>query len=446
MKFTRQNIGKLYQELDKGGSHPVYLLFGERFLCQQVSQEIINRLLPEEKNREQGVTKVEGDQEDVGKTINKLRTFSLFGGRQVIKVVDSRLFLSKAVGKNVWAKAKKAFDNDELDQTARLLSELAGIGGLATDDTLQDLNASQWKKFFGFARPDDISWTKDITLQQGSADKGSTGSDGLLMQSLENGIPEKNNLIIQCETVDKRKKLFKVIDAVGVIVDLAVDSGMTAAARKNQDGVIRDLVSQTFKEMHKKPGPRVMDLILERVGFHPVAAVREAEKLALYTGDDELISAEHVNEVTSQSREEALFELNDAVASRNLARTLLLLQRLLHSGLHGLVIIAAMRNLLRKLLFLRALQEQDEPSYQPGQQYGSFQKGYLARIKAQQGDTEFLKGHPFVIYKGFQQAEKFSLPALRKALARLVETEYKLKSSGARDSLLLENFFFATLV
>ena len=442
VKFDRQNIESLYQQLDKGSSHPVYLLFGERFLCQQVAQEIVNRLLPDEATRATSLLAVEGDREIVAETMTKLRTFSLFGGRQLIQVKDSRLFLSRQVGKNVWNKAEKAYNDEKLDKAGRFLSQLAGIGGLTPGEQLTELSASQWQKFFGFKRPTDVDWTKEVNYEASSEGSGSA-DDELVGQTLEAGIPETNHLLILAETVDKRKKLFKVIDSCGVVVDLAVDTSFTSAAKKGQEGVIRDLVSQTFREMGKKPGPRVMEMILDRVGFHPVAAVREAEKLALYCGDNELVSQQDVNMVTSQSREEALFELNDAVGSQNLERTLVLLLRLLQAGTHALVIVATMRNLLRKLMFIRALQE--SMGYRSGLAYGPFQKNVLAQLKDEHGDSEFLKGHPFVIYKAFQQAEKYDLVQLRQGLTRLLDTEYKLKSAGSRDHLLLENFFFRLL-
>ncbi|MEN8140915.1 MAG: DNA polymerase III subunit delta [Thermodesulfobacteriota bacterium] len=443
MKFNRQDINKLYQELDQGRRSPVYLIFGERFLCQQAAGEITRRLLGPE--GEKKLIKVAGEQEDVRDTVNRLRTFSLFGGPQVVQVKDSRLFLSKAVGKKVWDRAKKAAGSDK-KKAGLLLAQLAAIGGLADDDHLPDLSAAQWRKAFGFARPADISWCQTIDRPPAPPSDSAGSDDEILAQALEHGLPDQNHLIIFSETVDKRKKIFKIIGDLGTTVDLSVEEGASSAARKNQDAVVRQLLSDTFSARGKKPGPRVLEKIMERVGFHPVAAVHEAEKLALFSGDEELISVNMVDEVTCKSREEALFELNDAVASRNLAQTLALLQGLLRAGLHGLVIVAAMRNLLRKLMFIRALQEQQEPAYRPGQAYGQFQKGYLAIIKEEHGDSEFLKGHPFVIYKGFQQAERFSLPQLRRTLGLLLESEFKLKSSPLAATVVLENFFFAALV
>ena len=446
MKYTRHELPNLLSELEKGELHPVYLIFGERYLSAQAAQEVIQRLLPDEAARKQNMRAVDGDQEDVKQTMNELRTFSLFGGRQVIRVLDSRLFHSKAVGKSIWDKALKAQNKDDQKKAGRYLAQLAGLGGLDHDDDLSELSAGQWRNLFGFAKPDDVAWTKEITLPDQDESSAAIDNASLVQTTLEKGVPEKNHLILVAETVDKRKKLFKTIDQLGVIVDLSVDTGPATAARKDQDAVIRELITQTFSEMGKKPGPKVLEMILDRVGFHPVAAVREAEKLCLYVDDTPVVTSDDVDTVTSQTREEALFELNDAFASRDLARTLYLQGRLLRSGLHPLVLISALRNLIRKLLFLRALQDKSSPAYRPGQAYNVFQKGYLAAIREEIGDNEFLKGHPFVVYKGFQQAEGFSRNQLINGLTALLLAEFKLKGSGIRDSLVLENFFFSMLV
>ncbi|MEN8257154.1 MAG: DNA polymerase III subunit delta [Thermodesulfobacteriota bacterium] len=446
MKYTRHDLPSLLAELDKGSLRPVYLLFGERYLCAQAAQEIIGRLLPDQASRQQNMRAVDGDQEVVSQTINELRTFSLFGGRQVIRVLDSRLFHSKAVGKSIWDKALKAHNKDDQEKAGRYLAQLAGLGGLDAEDKVDELSAGQWKKLFGFAKPQDVAWTKGISLLPGDDGPAAPDNAALVQNTLEKGVPEKNHLVLVAETVDKRKKLFKTIDEIGVIVDLSVDTGAATAARKDQDAVIRDLVNQTFDQMGKKPGPRVLEMVLDRVGFHPVAAVREAEKLCLYCDEAPVVTSDDVNAVTGQTREEALFELNDAFASRDLNRSLYLQGRLLRAGLHPLVLISALRNLIRRLLFLRALQDKSEPSYCPGQAYNVFQKGYLTAIKEALGDNEFLKGHPFVVYKGFQQAEGFSRQELINGLTALLLAEFKLKGSGIRESLILENFFFSMLV
>jgi len=311
---------------------------------------------------------------------------------------------------------------------------------------LRDLSEAQWKKLFGFDKPADVAWCGELDLPSGLSDEKSAAGDELVLQVLEKGIPKSNVLILVTEAIDKRKKLYKLIGDLGAVIDLSVDSGASSAAQKGRDAVISDLVVRTLAEMGKKPGPGVVDSLLDRVGFHPVAAVRETEKLALYVGEAQVVGRADVDAIIGQTREEAIYELNDAVASVNLARSLELVGRLHAGGLHPLALVAGLRNLLRKLLFFRALRERRQPRYSAELSFPAFQKGYLAELKSTDyGKSPFLAGHPFVLYKSFQQAGNFDLQSLQEALRQLLEAEFQLKSSGLPPRLVLERFLFALL-
>ena len=104
--YKRKDIPRLLAEIEKKGSpSQVYLIWGERYLCRNAAQEIIDRLLPEEKRHSTSLLHIDGDQEDFSKTLSLLKTFSLFSGPQIIWITDSKLFLSKGVAKNFWEKA-----------------------------------------------------------------------------------------------------------------------------------------------------------------------------------------------------------------------------------------------------------------------------------------------------------------------------------------------------
>ncbi|MBI5556949.1 MAG: DNA polymerase III subunit delta [Deltaproteobacteria bacterium] len=439
-------MARVLAEIRKEAVSPVYLIWGDRYLCREVADDVVAQLLPDEKERRLSLRRIDGEQEDVAQTMHHLQTYSLFAGRQVIRVMDSQLFYSKAVAKTFWDKAKKAESEAKPEKAGRYLLKMIQAGGLERDESLTDLSGTQWKKLFGFDKPDDVAWCAGLVSQAGPVDEKSAAGDALVMQVLEKGVPKGNVLILVTEAVDKRKKLYKLIGDIGVIIDLSVDSGATSMAQKGRDGVIRDLVLRTLAELGKKPGPGVVDTLIDRVGFHPVAAVREAEKVALFAGETEVVSREDVNAVVGQTREEAIYELNDAVASANLDRSLKLLARLHDGGLHPLALVAGLRNLLRKLLFFKALTQRHDPLYQPALSFPAFQQGYLPELKKKShGNSPFLAGHPFVLYKTFQQAGHFSLPTLREALGQLLEAEFQLKSSGLPPRLILERFLFAFL-
>ncbi len=444
--YQRKDTNKIFKQIKTGAISPIYLIFGDRYLCREVCDDLVRHLLPDEKQRNMNLKKIDGDQENVADTMSHLNTFSMFGGRQIIRVMDSQIFFSKAVAKTFWDKAKKAASSGNPEKTGRFLQKMYNAGGLSADDELTDISATQWKKLFSFAKPADIGWCKDVVIPSGGASAKEAAGPTLVSQVVEKGFPKDNILILVAEAVDKRKKLYKQLKDKSVIIDLSVDTGATSAAKKGQDAVITELIVKTLREMGKKPGPGVLDSLIGRIGFHPVAAVREAEKLALFVDDREVINKADVDEIIGQTREEAIYELNDAVASADLSRALTLLSSLQGNGLHPLALVASLRNLIRKLIFFRALRDMAHPSYSAGTAYPVFQKGYLADLKqTRHGESPFLGGHPFVLYKTFQYTNNFQLPTLQKALKQLLDAEFQLKGSGLPPGLILENFLFSFL-
>ena len=113
--FKRRELPDLLKNIDQGQTSQLYLVFGERYLCRQAATEIINHLLPDEKQRAGSLVMVDGDREEPGQTLNELRTFSLFGGRRIITVMDSRLFLSRGVARNLWEKACRSHQKNDLE-------------------------------------------------------------------------------------------------------------------------------------------------------------------------------------------------------------------------------------------------------------------------------------------------------------------------------------------
>lgn len=447
--LKRSELSGLFKAIDQGEKAPVYLVVGERFLCQQAAGELVEHLLPDPRQQASCLTQLDGDQEEPGQTLNQLRTYSLFGGRRVIKVTDTRLLFSKVVGKTLWERAELARENNDLAAAGRCLRQFLELEGLSAAELLE-LAASAWQNQLGFARPaGDLTWVGEVDCgPAGSGPKGG-GSDiaELYMAALREGLPGGNILILTAEAADKRKKLYKCIAEVGVVMDLTVDGGSGRAAEKVRTEVLEELVKKTMAEQGKTIEPKALAVLLERVGFHPVAATLESEKLALFAGERKSITVADINEVVGRTREEAIFELNEAVANQDLGAALLIAGRLRESGTHPLAIIAALRNHLRKLLVVRSLQELDNPAYSAGFSSQSFESAYLDRLKKFRTTPlpKDLPSHPYALFMLFKKAEKFSLRRLTGALSELLETEYRLKSSGLPEKLLLDELLLRLL-
>jgi DNA polymerase-3 subunit delta len=425
----------------------IYLFFGERYLCREAADTLQKHLLSEAASSGT-VNNIDGDREDAGKTLGQLMNFSLLPGRQIFRVTDSRLFHSKNVASAVWSRIVQAHDAGKESSCRRHLLSFIALGGLAADETLADMSAGQWQAVFGFAKPSGpLSWIDEL-LATVTGNKTKISGDDIASRYVEaftKGIPPANILILTAESVDKRKQLFKYIKEKGMVVDCSVDPGASSGAQKGQQDVLREMVAKSLATFQKKMQPDALKLLFERVGFHPVAVVMETEKLALFVGDRDLIDVEDVEAMVGRTREDALFELTDAFGKRQGARTLVLLNRLLDNGVHGLAILATMRNYLRKMLVFRSLQLQSAPIWHSGMNAGQFQKEYLPALKEQGQWEEMLKGHPYALFMSFSRAQEFSCSVLKNFLGLLLQAEFRMKGSPLAPELVLEELFMTLL-
>jgi len=451
--YKRQEISKLFNDIKQGATAPVYLLFGERYLCRNTAQELIDLLLPEKEQRNTRLHHIDGDQEDVNRTLNLLKTFSLFSGRTVYWVTDTKLFYSKGITKNVWDKACEKNERNEPGPALRYLLQMLNLAAVSpqeiTAENIASLSASRWKALFGFPRPqDDLTWAQNLLAElppdHSSVKTPEADAASMYTLAFEAGIPRHNILVLLAETVDKRKRFYKYIKEHGVIIDLAVDPGSSAAAKRDQEKVLKELLSATLARYGKKMEPQSIPVFLERVGFHPVAAVMEAEKLALYVGDSKIITREDVDAIIGRTREEALFELTEAMTSGKLEEGLLILDHLQSGGVHGLAILATLRNHIKKLLLVRSLQEVRSPAYSQTLSFPVFQKGYLPKLKEGREEwTNLLwKSHPYGLFMLFRQAAQFRCADLQQGLHEILNAEYRLKGSSVASRLIMDNLLF----
>ena len=444
--INRTELPLFLQKQEKDNPAPIVLFFGERYLCREAADSLQQSLL----DRPGGgaVTSIDGDIEDPAKTLGQLMNFSLLPGLQIFRVTDSRLFHSKDVASALWSRVMQARETKKEEACRRQLHSFMALAGLSSDDRLTEMGAEQWQSLFGFERPSaDLGWADEILA--GSPERKQNGGRGDIasryVEAFSKGVPPNNILILTAEAVDKRKQLFTFVKKEGLVVDCSVATGAGAAAQKGQKAVLQEMVSNTLAGLEKKIEPRALELLFERVGFHPVAAVMETEKLALGVGDRKLITVGDLEAMVGRTREDALFELTDAFGKKQVARTLNLLHRLLDQGVHGLAILATMRNYLRKLLIYRSMQLQAEPSWQQGMSAAQFQKVYLPALKEHGEWTDLLKGHPYALFMSFTKAQEFSCSVLKQHLQHLLQAEYRLKGTPLPSRLVMEELFLTML-
>lgn len=427
-------------------SSPVFLFFGERFLCREAADLVQHNLLAQQPG---AVHTIDGDIEDPGQTLARLMSFSLLPGRQIYRVADSRIFHSKSVASDIWQKAIAAYQGGRTKPALRHLQSMVQAVGLQSDEPsfLSEMPKEEWKKIFGFDKPTaDLSWADSLLLQCQTASRaGDAGSIDRYIEVLDKGFPAGNVLLLTAETVDKRQRLFTYLKKNCVIVDCSVASGSSVAAQNEQKDILKEMMVKTLASFGKTIDARAVEIFFDRVGFHPIAVVTETEKLAHYVGDRPLITSQDLEEMVSRNREDALYELTDAFSKRQTAQTLTILVRLLDQGVHPLAILATLRNYLRKQLIFRSLQLRDTPRWRQGMQAKEFQNRYLPDLKAQGEWSEQLKGHPYALFMNFTRAATYSCTGLKRWLNMLLEAEYRLKGSSLPQQLVLEELFVSMM-
>ncbi|WP_028578846.1 DNA polymerase III subunit delta [Desulfogranum japonicum] len=441
--YTRENLPTLFKNLETI-SEQAFLVFGERYLCQETVSKLETMLL----NTSGTVHPVDGEQEDIQKTLNKVKSFSLLPGRQIFRVMDTRVFHSKDSSKSIWTRAVKAHGENKPDRAARALLSLLKAGGIALADEeaeLAGLSSKEWSHYFGFTKPDDdLSWTSDLIKNMQSNGTSTHGGEAgnpeqQVQDALQAGFPQNNILFLISEEIDKRKKLYKYFKENHTIIDLSVETGASSRAQKTQKAVLADLMKTTLAQYDKALEPRAVEVLYERVGFHPVALVNELRKLVDYTGETQRITLQDVDAMVGRTRQEAIFELTTALTTGQTQQVLTMTERLQENGIHPLAIIASLRNFARSLLLFRALSLQPETGFTTGMSAQAFQNTCLPVLKERETWKKELSGHPYALYMQFKTASSYSLSALKEWMEKILQAEMRLKSSALNPEIVLQH-------
>ncbi len=107
-------------QAEKGQPAPIYLIAGDSYLSQEVHQQLINRLLPEEM-RSFNLEIVDGEKEDIHSILERLQTFPFFPGRKVVSVKNPIQIFSAGSEDRLWKKAEEAWQKGQPERCARLL-------------------------------------------------------------------------------------------------------------------------------------------------------------------------------------------------------------------------------------------------------------------------------------------------------------------------------------
>jgi len=443
MKGTLKTI---LEDIGSGKTAPCYLIHGdEEYLVEDAMNRIIDGILPPDQ-QSLNLFHMEGEDEDIDAICNAILTPPLMPGKKVVLVKNTRLFYSKVSSADIIREINSNIEKEPRRAAIAFVS-LIEIAGWSLDE----LRDGQWKKISdtdwrnaigGTEEADREKWLpKVIELcdRLKVTGRGKLKGTDKLERVLKDGIPDGNCLIMTAGAVDKRKKLFKEIKDTGIVLSFAM-----ARNESEQKGLFKEKIRDVLAKRGKKLAPDAFLLLGERTGFKLRDSLREIEKLIVHVGDREIIGRDDIQAVVEKTAEDSVFDLTSAIVEKNAAKALGILQELFDHGVNHILIVAMIAREVRLLLQGNIILGSGEiPAFHPGMNYGKFQTGIYPSVKSL-AEKYGRKGkwiatqHPYVIYKTFKNADKFSREELIDYMKDLADLDCDFKSSGINPEIALK--------
>lgn len=241
-------------------------------------------------------------------------------------------------------------------------------------------------------------------------DRPNSGSTDEQLIALLSDMPDYCHLVMSTtDKVDKRRKLFKVVESNGAAVEMV----------PFKVGDVRGWLNTKLVSINKKMAPDAIEHLMGALALMPQISLsfldNEIEKLALYSSS-RVITLEDTEQVLASVPEVSVFALIDALSQKQTAKALELLNQQLSAGDHPLRILALLVRQIRML-------------WQAKEMAGYGIDGRTLAVS--------LGVPPFIGEKFVRQSRNFSDTALKQALLALADGDYELKA-GRSDNIALE--------
>jgi len=261
-----------------------------------------------------------------------------------------------------------------------------------------------------------------------------------LEDTLRKGIPAGIHLIITAETVDKRKRLFKTISEIGIVLNFSRLKG--EAKQKN---ALIETAKDLLSESGKKLTPGAWIAIGRKTGFNLADSMKALETLITYSGDKISIEESDVEEVIGKTKEDTVFDLTGALVAKKLDVALSNLKDLFDQGINHVLILSMIAREIRFLLHAKMFIRSGKLGpIEPNMEYEMFQRSIypvILRWRSDKGGKGGLDGqHPYVIYNAVKNSHRFSYERLLKFLEDLVDMDIAFKTTTKEPKFMLERF------
>ena len=289
--------------------------------------------------------------------------------------------------------------NEEIKKIAKNIDKI--------NITRYDLNIDDIKDIINDAETYSLFQEKKaIIIENANMFTGSTSKDADIIEKyIENENPLTTLiLIVRGEKIDSRKKITKLLQKKGKILEF------------NEDINVDNLIKKEFKDY--KIDFQTLALFKNRVGTNPQIIENEINKIKLYKDNNE-ITKEDVLNVTTKTVEIDIFKLIDNIVKRNKEEGIEIYHEMLKINEEPLKIVIMLANQFRIMYQSKEL----------------ILKGYTEKDIA-----SILKIHPYRVKLAIQNSRNYSSKTLLKYLNELADIDIGIKTGRLNKDLALELF------
>ena len=215
-------------------------------------------------------------------------------------------------------------------------------------------------------------------------------------------------IIINSGKVDKRRKLYKVIEQQGAVLEAE------AVRAWNINEWLQGKLQALNRDMDREAYAYFNGAVSMMQQISLSYLDKEFDKLALYT-DERLIRRQDLQKVFAGLPEVSVFSLLDAISEQKSRKALMLLRRQLADGVYFTVILALLTRHVRQLWQAKVLQA----------------KGIKGKALAKP-----LELNPFIAERLGRFANNFTETTLKQVMLELIDADYWLKTGQAGDEVL----------
>jgi DNA polymerase-3 subunit delta len=448
----------------------VTLVCGEELLCKKAYKLMLDVLVSEDEQA-LGIETYDGNDTRIDAPLASINTYALLSGSKVVVFRDARILYSTQAQKGLKEKMEQSGQDGAFKKAARSFLNLMALLNLTFDDlktpslrkkVMEDVDGqpSPW-----FSQLIDYCLVNKLSIPVLHDDAA------LLQAAMDKGFPEGHRLVITTDIVDRRKALFKAIDAKGLIVDCTVPKGESRTDRLAQDEVSLATIDELLAKARKRMASEGRRRILEWTGFDLRTLSGNLEKLISFVGDRKTITDDDVVKVLRRTRKDPIFEFTNAVADRNLSSALSTMKGLLDEGMHPLQLLSAIANQVRRLVIARDFITRDGgrtwsdrlsfPQFKSGpfKTIQADDQAFLSQLMSTEADENASAGKkkkkkspatdlflaknarsPYPVFQTLKKAGRFPQHELVSAMIALSDIDLKMKSGGQDSVLLLEKF------